>query len=50
MVEGRNNLLNKILPKVIPTTAMTLGLVGNTNIANTDLLLHSEVSSTYISI
>jgi hypothetical protein len=24
-------------PKIIPTTATTLGLVGNTNIANTDL-------------
>jgi hypothetical protein len=23
-------------PKIIPTTAITLGLVGNTNIANTD--------------
>jgi hypothetical protein len=37
MVEGRNNLLNKMLPKVTPTTATTLGLVGNTNIANMDL-------------
>ena len=26
-----------MLPKIILTTAMTLGLVGNTNIANTDL-------------
>ena len=24
-------------PKIIPTTAMTLGLVGDTNMANTDL-------------
>jgi hypothetical protein len=37
MVEGRNNLSNKILPKVIPTTATTLGLVGDTNIVNIDL-------------
>jgi hypothetical protein len=26
-----------MLPKIILTTAMTLGLVGNTNIADTDL-------------
>ena len=26
-----------MLPKVTPTTAMTLGLVGDINIANTDL-------------
>jgi hypothetical protein len=36
-VEGRNNLLNKIPPKATPTTAMTLGLVGDTNIADIDL-------------
>jgi hypothetical protein len=32
----RNNLLNKMPPKTIPTTATSLGSVGNTNIANTD--------------
>jgi hypothetical protein len=37
MVEGRNNLLNKILSKAIPTIVMTLGLVGDTSIANMDL-------------
>jgi hypothetical protein len=37
MVKGRNNLLNKMLPKVIPIIATILGLVGNTNIANIDL-------------
>jgi hypothetical protein len=37
MVEGRNNLLNKILFKAVLITAMTLRLVGNTSIANTDL-------------
>jgi hypothetical protein len=37
MVEGKNNLLNKMLPKVILTTATTLGLVGDTNITNIDL-------------
>jgi hypothetical protein len=26
-----------MLPKIIPTTVTTLGLVGNTSIANTDL-------------
>jgi hypothetical protein len=36
MVEGRNIKLNKMLPKVILTIAMTLRLVGNTNIANID--------------
>ena len=30
-------MLNKILLKTIPTTAITLGLVGDTNIANIDL-------------
>jgi hypothetical protein len=33
----RNNLLNKILPKIILIIVMTLGLVSDTNIANTDL-------------
>jgi hypothetical protein len=37
MVEGKNNLLNKMLPKIILTMATTLGLVGDTSIANTDL-------------
>jgi hypothetical protein len=37
MVKGRNNLLYKMLPKAIPTTAITLGLVGDTSIANIDL-------------
>jgi hypothetical protein len=37
MVEGRNNLLNKMLFKVILTMATTLGLVGDTSIADTDL-------------
>jgi hypothetical protein len=37
MVEGRNNSLNKIPPKAILTTAITLGLIGDTNIANIDL-------------
>jgi hypothetical protein len=37
MVEGRNNLLNKILPKTILTIITTLGSVGDTNITNTDL-------------
>jgi hypothetical protein len=32
----RNIKLNKMPPKAIPTTATTLKLVGNTNIANTD--------------
>ena len=36
MVEGRNNLSNKMPPKVIPTTATTLGLVGDISMANTD--------------
>lgn len=33
----RNIKLNKMPPKIIPTTATTLGLVGDTNITNTDL-------------
>jgi hypothetical protein len=33
----RNIKLNKMLLKVILTTAMTLELVGDTSIANTDL-------------
>jgi hypothetical protein len=33
----RNIKLNKILLKVIPTIATTLGLVGDTNIADIDL-------------
>jgi hypothetical protein len=37
MVEGKNNLLNKMPPKITPTTATTLELVGDTNMANTDL-------------
>jgi hypothetical protein len=37
MVEGRNNLLNRMLSKAILTIAMTLGLVGDTSIANIDL-------------
>jgi hypothetical protein len=37
MVEGRNNLLNKMPPKITPTTATTLKLVGDTSMANTDL-------------
>ena len=36
MVKGRNNLLNKIPPKVTLIVATTLRLVGDTNIANTD--------------
>jgi hypothetical protein len=36
MVEGRNNLLNKMPPKITLTTATTLGLVGDISIANTD--------------
>jgi hypothetical protein len=32
----RNIKLNNIVPKTAPTTATTLGLVGNTNITNTD--------------
>jgi hypothetical protein len=35
-VKGRNIKLI-IIPKTVLTTAMTLGLVGNINIANTDL-------------
>jgi hypothetical protein len=37
MVEGKNNLLTKMPLKIIPTTATTLGLVGDTSIANIDL-------------
>jgi hypothetical protein len=37
MVEGKNNLLNKMPFKAILTTAITLRLVGNISIANTDL-------------
>jgi hypothetical protein len=37
MVKGKNNLLYKIPPKIILTTATTLRLVDNINIANTDL-------------
>jgi hypothetical protein len=37
MVEGRNNSLNRMPLKVTLTTATTLGLVGDINIANTDL-------------
>jgi hypothetical protein len=37
MVKGRNNLSNKILPKITLIMAMTLRLVGDTSIANTDL-------------
>jgi hypothetical protein len=33
----RNNKLNKMLFKTILTTVTTLGLVGDTNIANIDL-------------
>jgi hypothetical protein len=33
----RNNKLNKMLPKTILTTVITLGLVGDTNITNIDL-------------
>ena len=33
----RNIKLNKMPPKVAPTTATTLGLIGNINIADTDL-------------
>jgi hypothetical protein len=36
MVEGRNNLLTMVF-KTALTQAMTLGSVGDTNIANTDL-------------
>jgi hypothetical protein len=36
MVEGRNNLLNKMPPKVTLIMVTTLKLVGDTNIANTD--------------
>jgi hypothetical protein len=36
MVEGKNNLLNKMPPKATLTTATTLGLVGDTSIANMD--------------
>jgi hypothetical protein len=35
MVEARNIKLI-MAPKTVPTTATTLGLVGNTNIANID--------------
>jgi hypothetical protein len=35
MVEGRNIKLIMV-PKTVLTQAMTLGLVGNINIANTD--------------
>jgi hypothetical protein len=35
MVEGRNNLLIMVF-KTALTQAMILGLVGNTNIADTD--------------
>jgi hypothetical protein len=37
MVEGGNIKLNKMPPKVTLTTAITLGLVGDTNIANINL-------------
>jgi hypothetical protein len=37
MVEGRNIKLNKIPPKATLTMATTLGSVGDTSIANTDL-------------
>jgi hypothetical protein len=37
MVEGRNNLSNRIPPKVILTIAMTLKSVGDTSITNIDL-------------
>jgi hypothetical protein len=35
-VKGRNDLLNKIPPKVILTIATTLKSVGDTSIANID--------------
>jgi hypothetical protein len=37
IVEGRNNVLNKMPPKAIPTMVITLELVGDTSIANIDL-------------
>jgi hypothetical protein len=37
MVERRNNLLNKMPLKATPTIAITLRLIGDTSIANTDL-------------
>jgi hypothetical protein len=37
MVEGRNNLLNKILPKITLIIAITLGLISDISIANIDL-------------
>jgi hypothetical protein len=33
----RNIELNNIVLKTVPTTAITLGLVGDINITNTDL-------------
>jgi hypothetical protein len=36
MVEGRNNSLTMV-PKIILTQAITLGLIGDINIANINL-------------